>query len=346
MSDRPLHHSNPSRGFLYALVSIILLSSGFVAGKYALGEFNPETLSLVWATAGAAYALLFLLGRGSAHELLIPRRLVAPVLGLGLVAGSALMLTWAGLRLLDPTFAAFLWRFHPVVSIILSFLLLGERLTAWELPPVAVMLVGVVTCTSGQWTIVGKGVILVSVAVMFGAAQGLIAKVLAPDIHPRVLVFYRNALAAIGIAAWIVPTGRLDLSEVHLETWIVVLGGAALGPFTGIMLFFASLRYWELSRSSVVQITQPLFVLPMAVVFLHQVPKPLELMGGIFILAGAFWLTALHVNRTRSAARSRSVRFYVLKSENFALTLNCPAFRGWLRGCVQGMGRARGGRRR
>jgi len=69
-----------------------------------------------------------------------------------------MILTWAGLRLLDPTFAAFFWRFLPVVSIILSFLLLGERLSAWEFPPVAVMLFGAMTCTYGHWTIVGRGV--------------------------------------------------------------------------------------------------------------------------------------------------------------------------------------------
>ena len=101
-------------------------------------------------------------------------------------------------------------------------------------------------------------------AVLFAAAQSLIAKVVVPDIHPRVLVFYRNGMAAVGIAAWIVPAGRFDLSLVHLDTWIMVLGGAILGPWAGVMLFFASLRYWELSRSSLVQIAQPLFVLPMA----------------------------------------------------------------------------------
>ena len=306
MSDRPLPHSNPPRGFVCALASIILLATGFITGKYALREFNPETLSLVWTTAGAAYALLFLLGRGAGRELLIPRRLIAPILLLGLVTASGMILTWTGLRLLDPTFAAFLWRFLPVVSIILSFLLLGERLSAWELPPVAVMLFGAMTCAYGQWTIVGRGVILVSVAVLFAAAQALIAKVVVPDIHPRVLVFYRNGMAAVGIAAWIVPAGRFDLSLVHLDTWIVVLGGAILGPWAGMMLFFASLRYWELSRFSLVQIAQPLFVLPMAAVFLHQIPKLLELIGGCCILAGGFWLTILHVNQTRSVTRSRT----------------------------------------
>ena len=229
MSDRPLPHSNPPRGFVCALASIILLATGFITGKYALREFNPETLSLVWTTAGAAYALLFLLWRGFGRELLIPRRLVAPILVLGLITGSAMILTWASLRLLDPTFAGFFWRFLPVVSIILSFLLLGERLSAWELPPVAVMLFGAMTCTYGQWTIVGRGVILISVAVLFAAAQALIAKVVVPDIHPRVLVFYRNGMAAVGIAAWIVPAGRFDLSLVHLDTWIVVLGGGHPG---------------------------------------------------------------------------------------------------------------------
>ncbi len=305
MSDQVPPGSNPPRGLILALASIILLSFGFVTGKYGLRELNPETLSLVWTAAAAAYALVFLLWKGGGRELRIPGRLVAPVLVLGLVTGGGIILTFAGLRLLDPTFAAFLWRFLPVVSIILGLLFLGEKLSARELPPVAVMLFGAMASTYGQWTIVGRGVSLISVAVLFAAAQALIAKVVVSNIHPRVLIFYRNGVGAACMAAWVVPTGRLDLSPAHLDTWAVVLGGAILGPWAGVMLFYASLRYWELSRSSLVQMTQPLFVLPMAAVFLHQIPNRLELTGGCFILAGGFWLTALHVKQTRSARRAR-----------------------------------------
>ena len=261
MSDQGVPHSNPRKGFLLALASIILLAVSLVSTKYALREINPETLSLVWTTSAAVFAFLFLLLRGFGRELRIPGRLVVPVLVLGLFTGVDIILNFASMRLLDPTFAAFLWCFLPVVSIILSLLFLGEKLSARELPPMAVMLFGAMASTYGQWPIVGRGVILISVAVLFAAAQALIAKVVVPDIHPRVLVFYRNGMAAVGIAAWIVPAGRFDLSLVHLDTWIVVLGGAILGPWAGVMLFFASLRYWELSRFSLVQITQPLFVL-------------------------------------------------------------------------------------
>ena len=138
-------------------------------------------------------------------------------------------------------------------------------------------------------------------ALLFAAAQALIAKVVVPDIHPRVLIIYRNGLGAVCLAAWVLPIGRFDLSAAPLDTWVVVLVGVILGPWAGIMAFFASLRYWELSRSSLVQMTQPLFVLPMAVLFLQQFPSNLELMGGCIILGGGFWLTALHVNQTRSA---------------------------------------------
>ena len=304
MSDQGVSHSNPRKGFLLALASIILLSFSLVTTKYALREINPETLSLVWTTSAAVCAFLFLLLRGFGRELRIPGRLVVPVLVLGLATGGGMLLFFSGLHLLDPTFNAFLWCFLPVVSIILSLLFLGEKLSARELPPMAVMLFGAMTSTYGQWTIVGKGVILVLLAVLFAAAQALIAKVVVLDIHPRVLIIYRNGLGAVCMAAWVLPRGRFDLSAAHLDTWSVVLVGGILGPWAGMMLFYASLRYWELSRSSLVQMTQPLFVLPMAVLFLQQFPNRLELIGGCIILGGGFWLTALHVNQKLFAIRS------------------------------------------
>ena len=95
MSDQGVSHSNPRKGFLLALASIILLAVSLVTGRYALREINPETLSLVWATSAAVCAFLFLLLRGFGRELRIPGRLVVPVLVLGLATGGGIIMNFA-----------------------------------------------------------------------------------------------------------------------------------------------------------------------------------------------------------------------------------------------------------
>jgi drug/metabolite transporter (DMT)-like permease len=52
--------------------------------------------------------------------------------------------------------------------------------------------------------------------------------------------------------------------------------------------------YWELSRASIVVVVQPLFVIPLAYLVFGKFPGGMELIGGMVILIGAFWLALVH----------------------------------------------------
>jgi drug/metabolite transporter (DMT)-like permease len=227
------------------------------------------------------------------RELAIPKKKVRSILLLGLATGSGMVLAWSGLSLLDPSFASFLWRFSPVLIIILSVFILGERLRLIEAVPIGIMVLGGAMTTYGRWHIVGTGVILTLLGCVAVAVQMLVVKLNVKEIHPNVLVFYRVSLAALFIALWSAMTGKLnfEISAPHLA---VTLLGAFLGPCASFLLTFRSYRYWELSRSSIVLTAQPLFVLPMAALVFGTIPTGLELAGGFVILGGAFFLVLLH----------------------------------------------------
>jgi drug/metabolite transporter (DMT)-like permease len=282
-----------TKGFLYALGGTLLVSTNYITAKYGLKGFNPETFSLVWTLAASFYALIAVIISGRARQLAIPKKRVRSILVLGLATGSGMVLAWSGLSLLDPSFASFLWRFSPVLIIILSVFVLGERLRLIEAVPIGIMLLGGAMTTFGRWHIVGTGVLLTLLGCVAVAVQMLVVKLNVKEIHPNVLVFYRVSLAALVIALWSVLTGKLnfEISPSHLA---VTLLGAFLGPCASFLLTFRSYRYWELSRSSIVLTGQPLFVLPMAALAFGKIPTGLELAGGFVILAGAFFLVLLH----------------------------------------------------
>jgi len=207
-----------------------------------------------------------------------------------------MIVSWAGLARLDPSFTAFLWRFQPVLTIALSALFLGERLVNREWLPIAIMISGGALSTMGRWEIVGTGVILTLLACCAGAMQMLIAKIVVTAIHPTVLVFYRVGIATLVIALWTLPTGKVNF-DVQSSYWLVTLLGAFLGPCASYLLTFRSFRYWDLSRYSMILTAQPLFVLPLAYLFLDKLPTQKELLGGCMILAGVVWLTWIHFVR-------------------------------------------------
>ena len=285
--------SDPSKGFFYALAGSVLVSTNWVTAKYGLRGFNPETFSLVWTSAASVYSLIVVLATGHRRQIVLPAHVIRKVALMGLATGVGMILVWSGLAQLDPSFQAFLWRFQPVLTILLSALFLGERLTVKELVPVAAMVLGGFVGAIGRWHIVGSGMILTIFACFAFAVQMLIAKRLVAEIHPNVLVFYRVGIGALIIALWALLTGKADFG-VEASYWLVTLLGACLGPCASFLLTFRSYRYWDLSRSAVVKTVEPLFVLPVSFVVLAKLPTGKELLGGCLILVGAFWFAWIH----------------------------------------------------
>jgi drug/metabolite transporter (DMT)-like permease len=281
------------KGFLYSLAGTFFVSTNYITAKYALNGFNPETFSLIWTSAAAVYTFIIVIFTGHSKKMTISAHNIGKTALLGLATGVGMIVSWAGLARLDPSFAAFLWRFAPVLIIVLSALFLDERLLFKELGPIAIMIIGGCLSVVGRWNIVGTGIILSLFGCCAFAVQMLMAKMVVADIHPNVLVFYRVGIGALVIALWTFLTGKADFS-VKTSYWLVTFSGAFLGPCLSFILTFQSYRYWGLSRSTIVRTAQPLFVLPMAYLFLGKLPAENELLGGCVILAGALWFAWIH----------------------------------------------------
>ena len=285
--------SDNGKGFLYALVCTLLVSTNYITAKYALRGINPETFSFIWTLAASIYAFIIVLLTGKSKELRIPTNSVVSIAILGLATGSGMILAWSGLALLDPSFASFLWRFSPVLIIVLSFFILGERLRVIEVAPISIMVLGGAITTVGRWHIVGTGVVLTLMGCVAVAVQMLVVKMNVRRIHPNVMVFFRVSLAAMITGLWGTINGKLDF-DIGTTYLLVALLGAFLGPCASFLLTFRSYRFWDLSRSSIVLTGQPLLVIPMAYIAFGKLPNGFEMLGGLVILGGAFWLVWLH----------------------------------------------------
>ncbi|KPJ72307.1 hypothetical protein AMJ52_06755 [candidate division TA06 bacterium DG_78] len=293
MNSNTRARNNFMKGFFYALAGTFFVSTNYITAKYALQGFNPETFSLIWTATAAVYSYIIILITGKRRLLTIPARTIGKTIVLGIATGIGMILSWAGLARLDPSFTAFLWRFAPVLIIMFSALFLGERLSIIELGPIIIMILGGVLSAIGRWDVVGTGIILSLLGCCAFAIQMLMAKMVVDDIHPNILVFYRVGIGVCVIALWTFLTGKADF-DVKTSYWLVTFLGAFLGPCFSFLLTFQSYRIWDLSRSTIVRTTQPLFVLPLAYLILNKLPTKKELFGGLIILVGSFWFAWIH----------------------------------------------------
>ena len=288
--DRP----DPLRGLLLALAASFFISTNYITGKFGVDGFGPEVFGLVWMTAAACYSLLIVLATGRVSELNLPPKTRRLVVLVGLFTGLQMYLFWSGLELLNPPFAAFLGRFEPALTILLATLFLGERIASKEVGAVVLMIVGGCLSTLGNWDVVGTGTVLTLLACLTMSIQFLIGKAAVGRVHPSILVFYRASIASAMLAVWTFGFGEPDF-RVGTGVWAATFLGALLGPCIGYHLVFHSYRYWGVSRSAMLMTLQPLFAMPLALLFLEQQNiTGQQLAGGLTIMAGALWLIRLH----------------------------------------------------
>ena len=301
---------DPVKGFLYAAGATVILSlTTYIFSKYAMDKdrgLNPATFAFVWTGAASGFLLILLIVRGQWRGIRLSRRAAKTMVVMGVLGGLAHIFFWCGLALLNAAFASFLMRFMSVLVIVGCVVFLGERLSGFEVIAIAVMLAGGCVCFIGTWQVSGAGLALILLCTVAGAAWRVLAKAGAPHVAPMVGNFYRVAISAVLVGIWAAASGRL---EFHAEParWAAVFTGALLGPCIAMSLMFTSYRYWDLSRTSMVVMAEPLIVLP-ASLLLPGRPLSLEQLGGGLIILGAgFWLVWMH-GRRRLNSRENAVR--------------------------------------
>jgi drug/metabolite transporter (DMT)-like permease len=130
----------PASGVAWALVaalvyaSYIVLSSRFGAGVPA------RVLALHLAQVAAVVCVGFALADGGLSLPADPRAILA-VAGIGVVSTVVAMTAFlAGMALVGPTRASVFSSLEVLVTLVLAFVLLGERLTAWQWAGAALIL--------------------------------------------------------------------------------------------------------------------------------------------------------------------------------------------------------------
>jgi len=290
---------NPVRGFTLSLLGTVFLACNYVTAKYAMGQpgvsgFNPETLAVVWMWAATIYALIWAVGTRKVKELRLRGSPLRWMLALGVANAICQLTTWQGLQRLDPSFAAFLWRFAPMMAILMGAVLLKEKIRPWEWVAVALMIGGGAWSSAGTFTAEWVGIALSLVSSFFSAAQWPLAKGGGKGLPSVTMNFYRVGVAAAGVTIYALAVGKLDFSQAHVSHWWVTLLGSFLGPFLSYVLMFKSYEYWAMSRSAIVWTLQPLVVLPLAYGVFGTIPTSAKLWGGLVMVVAAVWLAALH----------------------------------------------------
>ena len=215
------------------------------------------------------------------------------VLGVSGIAGFFLadLFVFKAFLLIGPRLTLLLQSFTPPLAAQFSWLLLGDRLYAWQWLAMGVTLAGVVWVVLEQPDGAGdahdsrriaQGIALA----VLGAAVAAIALVLSKkgigDLDPAAATFIR-VLGGIAGMVPLVTASRRWPSVVdtirHPRAVPMIVVGTLLGPFLGVILYMIAVRHCAAGVVSTIISTMPVLILP-CVIVLYREKVSLRAAGG------------------------------------------------------------------
>ncbi|NYJ04591.1 DMT family transporter [Petropleomorpha daqingensis] len=277
-------------GAALCLLSAACFGAMAVFGKlaYAVGVEPGALLLLRFALAAALLGFVLLvrpdLRSGGARP---PLRLVLTALGLGAVGyATQAALYFSALERIDASLVALVLYTYPALVTLAAALLGRERLTPARSAAVLVASCGTLLVLLGAG---GVRFDSIGVVLAFGAAVTYTAYILVADtvVHrlpPVLLSALVMAGAALTLAVRGIAGGGVELG-FGPAGWLWVGCIAVVSTVVAMLAFFAGLRRTGPSTAAILSTFEPVVTTVLAAVTLGEFLAPVQVLGGVLVLA-------------------------------------------------------------
>jgi len=285
---------------LLPLMTSVLFSGSYIAGKYTTVDLGPLTTTLLRYLVALVFLSGLLTHYGFRSLALRPRDIV-PAAALGLTGiVSYHYFFFLSLRYTEVANTAIINALSPVLTGFAAALVIGERLSGRNYAGVMIALLGVLVLLSRgdidtfAKASFNKGDVLMLLSVASWMIYALLIKTMVNRYSGFTLTFY-SILFGVLILVLIVPRESAlgEVRQMSVASLVSVLYMGVCGSGIGYLLYNLSIREIGPTRtSSFVYSVIPLIVAVLAWVFFRQAITPIMVASVILILLGLRWMLA------------------------------------------------------
>ena len=284
--------------FATLLLIALLMGANHVAARFAFDSGVDVVTAVAVRSAGTALMVTALILLQRVPVQLAPRhRRALPTIGV-LISVQSLCLYSAVARL-PVALALLAFNTYPLWTALWARIVYAHRAEPRVLRAMPVMLVGLALAldvfgaasglgAAGQWARIGAGVAFaLSAAAVFGLAL-VLTQHEAGDLDGRLRTATTMAIVAVFALAGVAAQGGLALPAAPAGWW----GLAALTLLygTGITILFTVLPRLGVVGNSAIMNVEPIFALVLAWALLGQAIAPVQVAGGVMVVATVIWL--------------------------------------------------------
>jgi len=290
-----------STSLFWTLTPIFLASAGRRIGAY---QVNILRLGM----AGAALTFIaagYLICKGglAAAQIPAPAFLWLMLSGItGLVVGDSLYIN--ALTTLGPRRTTLMLTLAPIVSVVIAWIFIGEKLTLPVLAGIAMIIGGIIYAAAyeggpevdpinaepGRSSI--KGVVIAVCGTFFhgsGAVMARQAFLSAPEIDPVLATAVRVASSAVILCIFALFTGHLFKAVRNLQSLPVLLRitmGTFSGPVIGMIFYISAFKYSEAGIVTTLSGLSPILILPIIALRYRVKIRREAITGTVMAVAG------------------------------------------------------------
>lgn len=294
--------------------TLLLLCNLIWASQYVMVKIVQEQMGPVFATffpVTLATLLLIAIVRRDRF----PKRDLFPFFLIGVCGQipAQLFITW-GVGLSLASNAALLALTLPIMTALIAYFLLGERMTALRWVSFALAIAGAVECAGIDW----KGLDFGGLRFMFGsfliflgivgsAFYNVYSKKLLKRYSPlqvQLYSYYAVFICMLPITLFTERQGFLNLPHFSLKVWLGLIELAVFVYFLSMVLFLNVLTRLDATQAGLSNYLIPFFGLLLAAALLHERLTKFMIVGGILVLASTLMMTVWE-ERIRSREKAK-----------------------------------------
>ena len=279
-------------GIAYVVASAVAFGALAILARFAFAS-GVDTATLLALRFGIASVVMLALMR--ARGIAFPRgSTLGALIALGALGyGGQAVSYFTAIRLAPAGLAALLLYLHPALVAVLAAVFLHERLTPAKLVALAIALFGttltVVPAIGGD-ALDGAPQVLTGLAFAVASAAFYAVYIIVATAIGRRAEALPMSTVVIGAAAVVFIGAALIRGPQWPQTsagWLAVVGIALLSTVAAITLYFAGLERIGPVRASTLSTIEPLCTVVLAAIVLDESLVPVQLAGGVLILAAA-----------------------------------------------------------
>lgn len=299
------------QGWILLVICNLIWSLQFTAIKLTQDQLGPYFT--VWASMCIAVILLsffviknFKKNKRSIKDIV---RTFLPLAALGSAPAQVLMNI--GTRNSLASNAAILSLILPVLTALLAFLILKEKMTKirWICFAIAIAGVALISLDNigkmdfGSGYVVGNLVILL--ALLANAYYNVGCKRIAHRFTGMEMAFYSFIFIVMLLSPFVFFYEGNSFSQVHTftsNTWIGLLTLSVFHYFLSMVLFFIAIKHLDATDAAFSNYLIPLFGVPIAVIWLNEKLYSNGIIGGILVLLSMLILTIVETRKANVKA--------------------------------------------